>query len=428
MSNVEPETITTIELLEQEVNKVLLLADPGVVRAMVAAVIANRMDLDPVWLLLVAGSSAGKTELLMGLSELDFIHLISDLTVNTFASGQKRPGKETSLLMKMNNGIMMFKDFTSILSKNKEAREEIMKQLREIFDGQYVKRTGTGDDIDWNGKMGALAGCTESIYRYLEEMSMMGDRFIMYSIEAPNRLDAARRAMNNAEGMREKRAHLKQCFSFFINYVIERLGDVSPEISTEDQEEFLIVSDFAALARSAVLTDMRTGLVDFVPTAEMPMRIAAQLYTVASALNAINRVSDPQYEGSIGPTERKILYKMAFDSIPRSRRDALFPLAEFRNGISTAGFAQRIGLPHLSVVKYLAQLNALGICTKVKKSGAQGDIWVMKEEYRKVMIQLDNIKVNDGTLLANNFDGDEDMNDNIMSGFDRIGNESLDTF
>jgi len=424
-----PSEITTIELLEGEIEKVLLLADKGVIRAMIGAVVANRMALDPVWLLLVAGSSAGKTELLMSMSDLDFIHQISDLTVNTFASGQKKPGKETSLLMKLNNGVMLFKDFTSVLSKNKEAKKEIMGQLREIFDGSYTKRTGTGDDITWKGKVGAIAGCTESIYRHLEDLSEMGDRFVMYSIEAPDRMNAARRAMSNTEGMAEKREHLKKCCLNFVNLVIDQIDIIDPKISLETQEEFLVVADFAALARSAVITNDRTDVVEFVPTPEMPMRIAAQLYTMASALTAINMVSHPERSKEITDVERKILYKIAFDSIPRTRRDALIPLAKYSKGISTAGLAQHIGLPAISVEKYLSQLNALGICSRIKKSGQQGNMWVMKNEYKEIIVNLYDIKVHEGAMMANNFDAEEDDLDDLDAGFDRlVESESLDTW
>lgn len=47
----QPEHINSIEMLEQEVEKVFLLADKGIVKIVVSTIIANRMNLDPVWLL-----------------------------------------------------------------------------------------------------------------------------------------------------------------------------------------------------------------------------------------------------------------------------------------------------------------------------------------------------------------------------------------
>jgi len=91
----EVKEIKSIEQLQTEFEKVFLLKDKGVVMMVCAVIIANRMDGDPVWLLLVAPSSGGKTEMISAISGLPFIWPISDLTINTFASGQKKTGKET---------------------------------------------------------------------------------------------------------------------------------------------------------------------------------------------------------------------------------------------------------------------------------------------------------------------------------------------
>lgn len=411
----KPEDITTIEKLEEEVEKVLLIADKGFIKMVVAAVVANRMELDPVWLLLVAPSSGGKTEVIQAASGLDFMFPISDLTVNTFASGQKKTGKETSLLLKINNGIMVFKDFTSILAKNREARGEIMKQLREIYDGEYVKRTGTGDDITWRGKVGALAGCTEVIYRYLEDMSAMGDRFVMYNVDQPDRLEMSRRVLENASDMREMRMHLRECFNHFMKQVITLVEQEEEEIQLKEEvkEKFLKVADFATRARSAVMTDFKSGLVDFVPSPEMPARMATQLYTLASAFVAINKANPllskghPAHKHQLTSDEEQLLAKTAFDSIPRTRRNILYPLAQYSGGVTTAGLATKLNLPTDSVRKYLAQVNALELCSRHKEGGKQGDKWRMYPKWREIMLWIEDIKVIDEVLMGDTDDDDD---------------------
>ena len=418
----KPEEITSIEILEKEVGKVLLLADKGVTKMVVATIIGNRLFDSPIWVLLVAPPSGGKTEMILMVEGLDFIYAVDDLTVNTFASGMKRAGKETSLLHKINNGIITFKDFTSILSKNKEARGEILKQLRQIYDGDYSKRTGNDADIQWKGKIGALAGCTESIYRFLSEFSDMGDRFIMYNIEQPDRIEQARRALQNTEDMSEKRAHLKACFTSFMTHCIEKTEDAEDvTIDGEVQESLIRVADFATRARSAVLTDFKSGLVDYVPKAEMPGRMIAQLVTLASAFVCINRANPhltpnhPAHKGKITEDEERMLFKTAFDSIPRQRRDAIYPLAQYLGGVSTAGLATKLELPTESVKKYLQQVNALGLCTRVKKGGKQGDMWKMKDQWRQIMLKIEKLEVYDQELLGDDSAGDEEDWDAVDS-------------
>ena len=110
--------ITRFSQLEAEFKKAFLIVDPGIIALLVDTVIANQMDMDPVWLFLVAPSSGGKSELITSINDIEvggqkLVYPISDLTTNTFASGQKKKGKETSLLHKMPPGALMtFKDFT----------------------------------------------------------------------------------------------------------------------------------------------------------------------------------------------------------------------------------------------------------------------------------------------------------------------------
>lgn len=407
----KPENIKKIEDLEAEVDKIFLMKDRGIVRIVCATVIANRMNLEAVWLLLVAPSSGGKTEMISALNGLtDIIFPISDLTVNTFASGQYKPGQETSLLFKVNNGIFTFKDFTSVLSKNKDARKEIMGQLREIYDGEYVKRTGNGKDVKWRGKVGAIAGATEVLYRHLEEMSAMGDRFIMYNIEQPDRLAVARKALKNANDMKEKRVHIADCFSSYLRYIIDNLDEDDIKIDEKIQEELLHVADFATRVRSAVLTDFKTGLVDFVPSKEMPMRMTQQLSNLASAFIAMRRAEPGSDSNSNDLTthEAKILYKTALDSIPRTRRDTLYPLAKYMGGVHTVGLAQELDLPTASTRKYLEQLGALKVCSRQRQSGPQGDLWKIDEKYRKILTKIKDIKPVDRILLGTRVGQDED--------------------
>lgn len=399
----KPEEIKTIEALEAEVDKVFLMKDRGIVRVVCATVIANRMNLEAVWLLLVAPSSGGKTEMISALNGLkDIIHPVSDLTVNTFASGQQKAGQETSLLFKINNGILTFKDFTSVLSKNKDARKEIMSQLREIYDGEYTKRTGTGKDIKWRGKSGAIAGSTEVVYRHLEELSAMGDRFIMYNIEQPDRRKVAKRALQNAHKIKDQREHLQACFAHYIRYIIEHLDEEEIKISEEIQDDLLDVADFSTQVRSAVINDFKTGIVEFVPSKEMPMRMTQQLSNLASAFIAMRRAepNSQSHTNKLTELEAKILYKTALDSIPRTRRDALYPLAEYLGGVHTVGLAQHLNLPTASTRKYLEQLSALNICKRQRDSGPQGDLWKIEEKYRPILVKIKDIKTIDKVMIG----------------------------
>lgn len=385
--------ITTYKQLEEEFKKVFLIVDPGILKLMMAVVIGNKLPVDPIWLMMVAASSGGKSELMLTLDKLgESIIPISDLTTNTFASGQKKTGKETSLLHKMKSGsILVFKDFTSILAKNRESKGEIMAQLREIFDGKYTKRTGTGDDVIWNGKVGALAGSTETVYQYNEDFSAMGDRFIMYSIQLPDRMEVAKKAIRNIEDMKDKRLHLQDCVKSYVDYIMKNMKPTSLNLDDEVENDILRVADFCTAVRSGIVMDERDrSLVRFVPSTEAPTRVVQQLYSIAKALVTMNAVEDPDKGGNLKYEDTQIVYKIAFDSIPIMRRMALTALAKYKGGVTTKALATSLNYPTKVVNGWLSQLNGLKICNRIANGNA--DKWYLKDDYRKIMVDFQGIQ------------------------------------
>jgi hypothetical protein len=142
-----------------------------------ATVVANRLDGDPLWLFLVAPPSSGKTETLMSLVDTEDVYPLNNLTPATFISGYEQKGEDASLLPKVDGKTIVMKDFTSILTMHRDARAEILSQLREIYDGAYSKDFGNGKHVEWRGKVGLLAGVTPVIDREYAFNAALGERF-----------------------------------------------------------------------------------------------------------------------------------------------------------------------------------------------------------------------------------------------------------
>ena len=427
--------IKTFDALEKEFEKMLLFADKGVLKLLIASVIGNQLDNDPIWLMLITSSSGGKTELLNSLNEIKIgenklMYPISDLTTNTFASGMKRTGKETSLLHRIpTGGIMAFKDFTSMISKRKEDRMIIMSQMREIYDKTYIKETGNGETINWEGKLGAIAGSTEVIYQYLEDLSAMGDRFIMYSIAQPNSLKLLKFSMDYKKSGRNKesdRKNLQEYTKEYVEFIMDNMKEELAELPEETENDIMAVSDFCTKARSGVIINERRGYVDFVPSREMPLRMMDQLLAIAKAF-IVMKITEPdkmlgknQKENNkkqLTKDEKDIIYKIAFDSIPIKRRIALKALAKYDGGVTTKGLATSINYPTQTVAGWLSQLNGLGICKREIRQGSMGDIWKMYKAYRDIMIKFEHIEVVDEIL------DDKDSEDDINDSWDAYNSE-----
>jgi hypothetical protein len=171
--------------IKTEWEKYLIIVDPNIVDMILATLVGNSMiQSDPIWVMLVAKSSGGKTTLLKPATLVPGVFFVDDMTEKTLLSGYKIKGKETSLLRVIGNGILAFSDFTSILAKNPVSRGEILGQMKLIYDGEVVKRTGTGE-VAWKGKIGFLGAATPDIYWHLESGRSMGERFLYYNILQP---------------------------------------------------------------------------------------------------------------------------------------------------------------------------------------------------------------------------------------------------
>lgn len=415
--------IRSLRELKEVFAKHLLLADENVLQFLVANVIANQFAGFPNWGFLVGASSGGKSELIQAFNNITFhgrpmMFPISDLTVNAFASGQKKVGKETSLLHQVPpGGMLSFKDFTSMVSKAKEARGEIFKQLREIFDGSYVKRTGTGDNVDWRGKIGAIAGATEIIYEFQQEFATMGDRFIMYSLIQPDRKKLIDFVLDDTRVNSDKMAMQKEladAVQSYVEYLFQNMGEEEDILLAQEvKDDLKDVADFCTRVRSGVKTDeRRPDKIEFVPSIEMPVRMIHQLVNIAKAFLVMKKLEPGNQDKDLklNDNDRQILYKLAFDSIPIKRRMALKALAKYEGGVRTKGLATAINYQTPVVNSWLAQLNALGICTRTHKGGNQGDIWNLKEEFRAIMVRFEKIEVVN-ELLDDTSEEDEELND-----------------
>lgn len=396
----------TFDQVQAAYDKALMLADRDVVRLIAASFLANQLGGPPVWMLVVSNSSGGKSALLMTLDDFEFVKgrkmsfFISDLTENTLASGFKSTGNESSLLMQVPyGGMFIFKDLTSLLTKRRESRDAIMGQLREVYDRKFDKRTGNNQNIEWKGKIGALAGVTEAVYEYLAEMSIMGDRFIMYSMRQPDRIKATEFVMRLKLDGAKQEQHLKEAKELMHEYLrqsINGIKEATLSMSEENQRSLIRIADFVTKVRSGVVENERTGHVKFVPSPEMPFRLIDQLLSIGTALSGM-RITDGK-DPELDEKDMLLLYKIALDSIPIKRRWALRQLAKYLSGVTTAGVATIVGYETEVVKGWLAQLAALGVAKRLKSQGS-GDMWVLEEHYRDIMVTFENVEVVKDTIL-----------------------------
>lgn len=374
-ANLEKLKPITFEELEKTIRRWIMIVDEGIVKLMCSVIIANKLkDRDPIWIFLIAPSGGGKTELLMGLTELTEIYFMSLLTPNTFLSGMPG-GKDASLLPKLSGKIMAFMDWTNLLSINRDALAEIMGQLRDIYGGKMKKVFGTGKERTWEGKVGLIACSTQMVDFQQQRNAALGERFIHYRIKMPDRKLVAKKALRNSEHMPEMRKSIKQAFYAFFKG-IEVPNNVENFLPEDIQDEIIKIANFTTMARSGVIRDFGFKKeVIFVPDVEMPTRIVQQLDTLASALQIING-------NKFIKTDMDIIYKVALDSIPQTNKIVMLEMAK-KDDQETAAIATALGYPTSPIHQYLENLAMLGVCRRSK--GGNADKWTLNAEFAQIL-------------------------------------------
>lgn len=388
------------------------LEDDLVLDLIIAVVVATHFKTDPIWLCIIGGPSSGKSELVNTVTKVTqlgkpFCHPISTITENTFLSGMPaRKGQEASLLHTIGEkGVIVMKDFTSIISMKMDKRDAILAQMREIYDGEYTKKTGNGQNESWHGKINWLGAVTDAIHIKEEESATMGRRTI--SFEMPEQTPEMRRRLT--KGSREVKDHkvedrvfIQKVFADFIEEKMLNAPTTLPTLPEQFRDNMEELADFITLARSPVARNFK-GMMVLVPSPEMPMRVSDQLQQLAQTVLYIN-------DNIFSDAQEKVFYKIGMDSISKQRRITLRLLAEYR-GVSAKGLAQAINYPTETVRMWLQEINVLNICVRDADQVTSIDVFRIKPEYRAIMAKYGDIAYKDELLVDkagyNGYDSDD---------------------
>jgi len=361
---------TIAEVLEV-FKKWLYLPDPGSVYVPLAAVAANRMEGDPVWQMVVGPSSGGKTESIIATASLPYVRLGATLTQAALLSGtpKKQSVGKGGLLREIGNfGILALKDFTSVLSMQRDQRAQLLAALREIFDGSWTRHVGAdgGKTLEWTGKLGLIAGCTAAIDSHHSVMSVMGERFLLYRLPTIDPAKQAERALANAGRVRVMRKELAA--------VVRRLFaglDISKELPSIDEREtkrLVALSSLVASARSAVERDSYRREIELIHDTEAPARLAQTLRLQFAGMLAI---------GLDRATAWPLVAKSGLDCIPKLRRSVFDTLLAARDWLTTTAIATATQHPTTTTRRSLEDLCAHGVVERQAGGKGKHDRWVL---------------------------------------------------
>ena len=139
-------------------------------------------------------------------------------------------------------GVVVVKDFTSILSMNRDGRAAVLAALREVYDGRWERNVGTdgGRSLLWTGRLSLIGAVTSAYDSAYGVIASMGDRFALVRVDSKlGRLDAGRQALRNVGFEEQMRPELAQAAG-------DALANVDPSkavLSDDDMQVLLGVAD-----------------------------------------------------------------------------------------------------------------------------------------------------------------------------------------
>jgi len=367
----------TLADVEEVFSRWLLMPDMGGLHFALAILAGHRIGGDPLWGLLVAPPSGTKTEIIRALEAVKGIYPLSELTARTFASGLESGKRETSLLPRLTDHILTLKDFTTVLTMHREERQAILAQLREIYDGRFDKVWGTGKELHWRGRLGFLAGVTPIIDLHHAVHQVLGERFVLYRLEQPDRRTMAVRALRGRGHEEEMRHELQDVMVRFVGSLDY---DTPPILPSSLEPRFAALADFVSRARSGVVRERYNHDLSLAPQPEAPARLAKQLASLAigrALLRAADEVEEADYA---------FVYRVALDCLPQVRLQVVEVLEGANDYLTTSQVAGAITYPTTTARRTLEDLAAIGIVAirKAEKQG-QADNWQLADEARSLL-------------------------------------------
>jgi len=349
----------------------LVLENHTPIYAMLGTISANFLSGDPVWTGLIGPPSSAKTELLNSTSMIPHVVPAATLTVAGLLSGspkkQYHTGAKGGLLRQIDDfGILVLKDFTSILSMHPEAKAEVLAALREIYDGAWTRHLGTdgGRTLSWVGKLGLVFGCTGVIDAHYAVMGAMGERFLLNRL-APVKGGQFRQALKHkGTATAQMRKELAEAVAhLFANRKTQARPIEEHEIERIDKAIKLVVQ-----LRGSIQRDRASRDIEIVFGAEGTARIGLTLERLLAGLDVLGVKREIALD---------VVEAVAMDSVPPIRRAAYEYLTP--NGgtttASTTTISTALGLPQNTIRRTLEDLTAYGLLERKSQGQGKPDLW-----------------------------------------------------
>jgi hypothetical protein len=354
--------------------------DTEAIRIIMSAAVAQRQKSEvPIWIFCLGPSGTGKSLLNEILSPLPEYVMLNSITANTLLSGMPKAKGGESLLLNIGkvgdrSGLLVFPDFSTVISKKADIVQSIAGDLREVYDGHLVKHTGMGKPITWNGKVTIIAMCTPDLERLWGPMRGLGERFVQVRWGRTDGIEQAKMAyqqIGNEQAI--KRAIADKAKDFY-----DKQGVVFTQPLDPIEHGVAHLAEITALLRTAAArNDMNKRLEDM-SEPEGNTRFFKAIVQIARGHAAI-------FRRNMIPEDYRLAARVAIDSIPMNRLMVIraIPDGFIDDGIDQPTLLARVKKPKTTVMRAIEELEMLGVI-EVDRDNGDHNWYKLSEKFRRM--------------------------------------------
>ena len=331
--------------------------DIQVIRIILGAMMAYYLR-SPVWLFVVGPPGTGKTTMnFMASSDLREVVSIGDVTPSTFLSGFSDK-VQTGLLEQLGtprsdghsviteaDGLLMAKDFTTVITKRRETRALIFAQLREMHDGEFKRSFGTGQSKIWKGRIGFIAAVTPVIDRHYSAFTVLGERFVHVRLKRPEGIDVGVKAIDQMG----QESQIREEMSDAISQLFTNVPETYPQLTEEQKLRLASMAEITAVCRTHVYRDSYGQRhIEYVPEPESNTRLSKSFASLACGIAAVEQ------REQVSEQDMQDVLRVSLDCLPDARRIVLL-------GAIAGRMKEELRLPRSTRDRTVEELQELGV-------------------------------------------------------------------
>ena len=315
-------SLSPLKVIKSEYAKALNFSadDKLIVDAFVsvmAAAFCKILD-ESVWMYFIGPPASGKTETVGVCRGFPQSIMLTTPTENCLMSGaDDDKGEDPSLIKILDGKVLIWKDFTALITGNIRVVDKILGELRDAYDQYCSKASGKVGFREYVARFGMIACVTDRIDSFAEDHQQLGQRFLSVRINRIKKSHAQRvvdlKPIRDGMGTKKEwKDRLKDNVQKELDKVIELCHKgIEPTIPPALEEKLLIVSDLLALLRAVPAGEVATR-------PELANRVMQQLANLGHA----HCIADARTAWD--ETDMGLINRVVADSLSLSRRRAIY--------------------------------------------------------------------------------------------------------